>query len=322
MSSNPPSPLLQIGELARQARMTVRTLHHYDDIGLLRPRHRSAAGYRLYSQDDIGRLQHIQALRSLGLDLAQIARILDTRTQDIIPLLQRHIEHLDQQIKQQERRRDSLRRLTSSSGLASDWHERLEWLALCNRYLDPARDQALGLLDAKGQLTPAWRRRLQRLEQLRLARVPPDQVRAGRAAAQWMLALEAETRSDAGLFQQLRRMFREEPRLSARSGLNPELDHYLLQAYAHHRLRLFKPYLTPSAFTHLSQHYPDALPSWPDLMAELLTAAQAQYPPEHQAVQDLLSRWLSLQASYTLDAEAADSMRRAQEIEPGLQEGA
>jgi DNA-binding transcriptional MerR regulator len=62
--------MLKVGELAALANLTVRTLHHYDDIGLLRPSARSDAGYRLYSRDDVARLHQIQALRAFGMGLA------------------------------------------------------------------------------------------------------------------------------------------------------------------------------------------------------------------------------------------------------------
>src|SRR5207253_9064656 len=67
---------LKVGELAKHSGLTVRTLHHYDHIGLLSPSARSDAGYRLYSQDDVARLHAIQALRHLGLSLPDIARML------------------------------------------------------------------------------------------------------------------------------------------------------------------------------------------------------------------------------------------------------
>jgi MerR family transcriptional regulator, thiopeptide resistance regulator len=67
---------LPVGEVAKLAGVTVRTLHHYDRIGLLVPRGRSAAGYRQYEYPDLVRLQHILAYRELGLRLDQIARLL------------------------------------------------------------------------------------------------------------------------------------------------------------------------------------------------------------------------------------------------------
>lgn len=67
----------RIGEVAELARVTVRTLRHYDAIGLLCPSGRSAGGYRLYSTDDLLRLQQIQIGRALGLSLEAIRRMLD-----------------------------------------------------------------------------------------------------------------------------------------------------------------------------------------------------------------------------------------------------
>jgi len=67
---------LSVGDLARKAGVTVRTLHHYDTIGLLKPRWTGANGYRLYGRDEALRLQEILFYRALGLTLADIAALL------------------------------------------------------------------------------------------------------------------------------------------------------------------------------------------------------------------------------------------------------
>ncbi|MEZ4450329.1 MAG: MerR family transcriptional regulator [Nannocystaceae bacterium] len=67
----------QVKEVARLSGVSVRTLHHYDAIGLLTPSARSAAGYRLYSDDDLGRLQQILIGKALGLSLEAIRASLD-----------------------------------------------------------------------------------------------------------------------------------------------------------------------------------------------------------------------------------------------------
>ena len=67
----------QVGELAALAKVTVRTLHHYDQIGLLEPSDRSGAGYRLYSDTDLERLYRILLFRELGFQLDRIAELLD-----------------------------------------------------------------------------------------------------------------------------------------------------------------------------------------------------------------------------------------------------
>jgi MerR family transcriptional regulator, thiopeptide resistance regulator len=66
-----------VGEVARLAGVTVRTLHHYDEIGLLHPSTRSSAGYRRYSPDDLARLQRILAYRELGFSLEETTKLLD-----------------------------------------------------------------------------------------------------------------------------------------------------------------------------------------------------------------------------------------------------
>lgn len=69
--------LKTVGQLARQTGVTVRTLHHYDAIGLLVPATRSDGGRRLYDRDDMLRLQQIMVYLTLGLSLDEITRILD-----------------------------------------------------------------------------------------------------------------------------------------------------------------------------------------------------------------------------------------------------
>jgi MerR family transcriptional regulator, thiopeptide resistance regulator len=68
---------LTVGQVAEQFGVTVRTLHHYDEIGLVRPAERTPAGYRLYTPSDTERLQHVVVYRRLGLGLDEIAEVLD-----------------------------------------------------------------------------------------------------------------------------------------------------------------------------------------------------------------------------------------------------
>ncbi len=65
-----------VGAVARLAGVTVRTLHHYDEIGLLTPRERTDAGYRRYGDPDLDRLQRILFYRELGFGLDQIRDVL------------------------------------------------------------------------------------------------------------------------------------------------------------------------------------------------------------------------------------------------------
>lgn len=85
-----------IGEVAHLAGITVRTLRHYDDIGLLTPSERRANGYRGYSGADIGRLQQILAHRELGFGLEEIRSVLDEPSGTITALMRARQRVADQ----------------------------------------------------------------------------------------------------------------------------------------------------------------------------------------------------------------------------------
>ena len=86
----------QVNEAARIAGVTVRALHHYDQIGLLVPSIRSEAGYRLYTDGDLLRLQQILIGRALGLSLEEIRKLIDDPRVDRRDLLRRQRELLRQ----------------------------------------------------------------------------------------------------------------------------------------------------------------------------------------------------------------------------------
>jgi MerR family transcriptional regulator, thiopeptide resistance regulator len=78
-----------VGRVAELSGVTIRTLHHYDEIGLLSPGGRSAAGYRIYEDSDIERLQRILFYRELGFALEEIATIVDDPRTDALGHLRR-----------------------------------------------------------------------------------------------------------------------------------------------------------------------------------------------------------------------------------------
>jgi len=70
--------LLRVGELARRCDKTVRAIHHYEELGLLKPHKRSKGGYRLYASDAVERLKWINKLHDVGMTLSQVQEILST----------------------------------------------------------------------------------------------------------------------------------------------------------------------------------------------------------------------------------------------------
>ncbi len=110
-------------EFAKRAGVTIRALHHYDRLGLLKPSGRTAAGYRLYTDRDLVRLEQIVALKFIGFPLSQIRELFSRKDLDVTAMLrqQRQIiadkrEHLDRAIRAIERAEQAL-----ASGEQTDW---------------------------------------------------------------------------------------------------------------------------------------------------------------------------------------------------------
>ena len=93
----------KVGELSKATGLSVRTLHHYDEIGLLSPSHRTPSGHRLYGGGDVARLQQIVSLRELGFPLEQVRELLDRPDMSPQRVLRMHIERLREQVEQQKK---------------------------------------------------------------------------------------------------------------------------------------------------------------------------------------------------------------------------
>ncbi|HKQ52222.1 MAG TPA: MerR family transcriptional regulator [Pyrinomonadaceae bacterium] len=105
--------LFQAQEFAGRAGVTVRTLHHYDRLGLLKPSRYTEAGYRLYGERDFARLQQIVMLKFVGLSLKEIKELLAGSDLDLAATLRlqrriveerrRHLDSVMEAIERAER---------------------------------------------------------------------------------------------------------------------------------------------------------------------------------------------------------------------------
>ena len=108
---NTDEPTWSIGELATATGLTVRTLHHYDEIGLARPSLRSPVGHRRYTADDVRRLHRIVALRGFGFSLAEIGALLDGSGPDPRELVRRQLDQVTDRLDRASRLRDRLEKV-------------------------------------------------------------------------------------------------------------------------------------------------------------------------------------------------------------------
>ncbi len=153
--------LIQVGELAKRAGITVRTLHHYEQTGLLLPSARSAAGYRLYNLADVQRLHMIQVLAKAGLELAEIRDFLKQESLSLTELLDAQISLLDKQLRSMLTLREKLVELRT--GLTDDaapnlesWLQTLELMNMNERWFSKEELQHLPFAVQKEALADIW----------------------------------------------------------------------------------------------------------------------------------------------------------------------
>src|SRR6185436_14682287 len=92
----------KIGELAKRTGVSIRTLHHYDEIGLLVPSHRTESGHRLYGKEEVVRLQQVLSLQQMEFSLGDIREMLAHRPSDARRVIELHVTRLRDQIATQQ----------------------------------------------------------------------------------------------------------------------------------------------------------------------------------------------------------------------------
>jgi DNA-binding transcriptional MerR regulator len=117
-----------VKDVAAMSGLTPRTLRHYDAVGLLRPSARSEAGYRLYAEAELLRLQQILLYRELELPLADIARVLDAPSFDAQRELEAHKERLARRAERLLALMDTVDRTIAALGAEPSAEEDWSWL--------------------------------------------------------------------------------------------------------------------------------------------------------------------------------------------------
>ncbi|MFB2586826.1 helix-turn-helix domain-containing protein [Herbiconiux liukaitaii] len=99
--------MMHIGELAERTELSLRTIRHYDEIGLLKPSGRTEGGFRLYTEGDFSRLMLIRRMKPLGFpleEMSELLRIIDTLEQGDDPALRAQLDDfIERAVSQREK---------------------------------------------------------------------------------------------------------------------------------------------------------------------------------------------------------------------------
>lgn len=217
---------MRVGELSRATGVSIRTLHYYDEIGLLSPSVRTDGGHRLYAEAEIGRLQRILSLRSLGFSLEEVASCLESPAEfsprAVIGL---HIERLTEGIESQRRLRARLEEVAARLDREEvvspeEFITLIEAIQMHEKYLTKeqladmeARAKELGP-DGLKRAEEQWRVLMDNVRTEMAAGTDPSEPRVRALATEWMELVRAATGGDAGTTKGIRRMYEEETNIN------------------------------------------------------------------------------------------------------------
>jgi MerR family transcriptional regulator, thiopeptide resistance regulator len=210
-----------VGELAKRTGVTVRLLHHYHDIGLLRPSWQTGSGHRLYTAGDVARLQRILSLRQLGFALDEIRDCLDRPGFSPTEVIGLHVARLRDRIARERRLCEQLEalaeRLRAAEEVSADeFIGMIQEMTMIESYYTP---EQLDDLKKRGERLGEERIRQSHEEWAELiaqVRAEMDkgtdpsapEVRA--MARRWMTLVREFTGGDPGIQQSLGRLWKEQ----------------------------------------------------------------------------------------------------------------
>jgi MerR family transcriptional regulator, thiopeptide resistance regulator len=218
----------KVGELAARTGLTVRTLHHYDAIGLLSPSGRTGSahgsGHRLYTAADVTRLHQIICLKQLGFSLDQVREYMTQANYDPREVVRLHLAKVRQQAAELAELGDRLEALATTLDAADEvspdtFLETIEVMTMIEKYYTP--EQLKQIEDRAKTGGPEMQEAIQKGPQMWAdlhadikaamdAGLDPADPKAKLLAERWLALVSGFTGGDPGIFNSLRKMYQNE----------------------------------------------------------------------------------------------------------------
>jgi DNA-binding transcriptional MerR regulator len=238
---------MRVGELARRTGVSVRTLHYYDERGLLSPSRRSDAGYRLYSGADVARLQAIRSLRQLGFSLEETRECLDQPDFSPRRLIELHLHRLRAHIALQQALCDRLERIAGSlrsaeEVSAEEFIRAIEEMTMTEDLAKYYTPEQMEYLRERGrtvgeerirEVEAEWPRLIEEVRAELERGTDPASERAQGLARRWMGLVQEFTGGDPGIERSLGKMWQTEESIHGmETAPMRELGDYISSALA------------------------------------------------------------------------------------------
>lgn len=218
--------------MARRIGVSVRTLHYYEEIGLLKPSGRTPRGHRLYTPTDIERLAQIRSLQELGLSLTEIDDCLQGAGRKPGEIVEAHLERVREQRRTLDQLEVQLQRV--AEGLAGGKHgdaqttedllNVLELITMNDQYFTP---EQLKQLEGHGNHAQGVTAAIAALDSARTSGVSPRSEEAGTLLQRFHESLEAATGGDDALRDAIFKMLHEQKSAREQHGISEELFAYM-----------------------------------------------------------------------------------------------
>jgi DNA-binding transcriptional MerR regulator len=282
--------LLKVGELAKRTGLTVRALHHYDTIGLLKPSGRSSGGYRLYNETDVARLHGIQALRQLGLPLSEIDSVLVEGGKSLPLILSEQIQALDHEMAKAAELRNQLVLIqdkfrSGDTPEINNWLATLALMATYGKYFNAA--ELRSIFQSWSQLEAEWQPLITDIRDAIESGIRSDSLEAQPLARRWMELSARWMEGDFNLLARWSEMCRNEPVTHGRTGIDTGMFRFVSHAIDL-RLAALERHLLPTEWRRLNVI---AECEWVTLTASAERLIRDAVPVESEAAQALAAKW-------------------------------
>jgi DNA-binding transcriptional MerR regulator len=231
----------KVGELSKLTGLTIRTLHYYDEIGLLHPSFRTDSGHRLYAEDDIVKLQQIMSLRELNFSLDEIKEFFENPEYNPMDILEMQIDRLSQEIRLKEELRQQLQELWE---VFRSWEKpsleqfinSIELIKNQSEYftqeqIHRMKKQYDGLNSIEAdKFANSWSKLIFLFQSEMEKSTPIDNPRVIELARRWKEGIDFFTGGDEGIINSAERYYTDNPHAARGSGMSGELYKYIKDA--------------------------------------------------------------------------------------------